>query len=96
MAVDPEFRRHGVGRRLLAAAEAAARARAAGGGIYLHVERTNAGARSLYEQAGYVRLPDTAQHAAFTCALNVQHRDVRRTSYHGHPSLLCLLGLRLT
>jgi ribosomal protein S18 acetylase RimI-like enzyme len=73
MAVDPQFRRHGVGRKLLAAAEAAARARAAGGGIYLHVERTNAGARSLYEQCGFVRLPDTAPHAAFTCALNVQH-----------------------
>jgi len=76
MAVDPEFRRIGVGRKLLAAAEAAARARSAGGGIYLHVERTNAGARSLYEQCGFVRLPETAPHVAFTYALNVQHRDV--------------------
>ena len=31
---------------------------------------------SYYEQCGFVRLPETAPHTAFTRALNVQHRDV--------------------
>ena len=76
MAVDPAFRRCGLGRRLLEAAEVAARARGAEGGIYLHVERQNAGARALYEQAGFFRQPETAPFLSFTRALNVQHRDV--------------------
>lgn len=75
MAVDPAFRRQGVGVRLLAAADDAARARRAKG-IYLHVERSNAGARALYEQCGYVQLPENAVNLGFTTALKVQHRDV--------------------
>ena len=79
MAVDPEFRRRGVGRRLLEAAVAAARARAAGGGIYLHVERTNAGARSLYEQCGFVRLhPPSAP----TLCTHPLHPPSASTSLH--------------
>ena len=75
MAVDPAFRRRGLGRRLLEGAEAAARARAAEG-IYLHVERGNAGARALYERCGYVKMPEAVPYTSFTEALKVQHRDV--------------------
>lgn len=52
LAVDPDRRGHGIGRRLLEAAEQAARARDC---IHLRLEvrRDNAAAIALYEQAGY-------------------------------------------
>ncbi len=53
MAVEPDARRHGIGERLLAAAEEAARAH---GLPYmaLMVTEDNGAARELYAQAGYV------------------------------------------
>lgn len=75
MAVDPAFRRLGLGVKLLTAAEDAARSRGAQG-IYLHVERSNAGARKLYEQCGYLQRPENAVNLGFTTALKVMHRDV--------------------
>jgi ribosomal-protein-alanine N-acetyltransferase len=48
LAVDPDFRRRGVGIALLAALEKAAR-----GTIFLEVAETNAGAIALYRNAGW-------------------------------------------
>jgi ribosomal protein S18 acetylase RimI-like enzyme len=53
MAVEPDERRHGVGKALLAAAEDAARARGLPF-VSLMVTESNASARELYAQAGYV------------------------------------------
>jgi ribosomal protein S18 acetylase RimI-like enzyme len=53
LAVAPSFQRRGVGRALLAAAEAAARERGARK-ITLRVLGTNPGARALYEGYGFV------------------------------------------
>jgi ribosomal protein S18 acetylase RimI-like enzyme len=53
MAVEPEARRHGVGKHLLAAAEDAARAKRLPF-VALMVTEDNAAARELYAQAGYV------------------------------------------
>jgi [ribosomal protein S18]-alanine N-acetyltransferase len=52
LAVAPEVRRRGLGRRLLAAFEAEARARGARS-VVLEVAETNAAARELYGGAGY-------------------------------------------
>lgn len=52
MAVEPDARRGGVARQLLAAAEDAARARGLGH-VALMVTEDNAAARELYAQAGY-------------------------------------------
>jgi ribosomal-protein-alanine N-acetyltransferase len=52
LAVDPTRRRGGHGRALLAAFEAAARARGAAR-VFLEVAETNAPARALYAAAGY-------------------------------------------
>jgi ribosomal protein S18 acetylase RimI-like enzyme len=53
MAVEPDARRHGVGKALLTAAEDAARARGLPF-VSLMVTESNASARELYAQAGYV------------------------------------------
>lgn len=50
--VDPNFRRHGAGRELLARIEASARS-AGAALIRLHVEAANAAAIRLYESQGY-------------------------------------------
>ncbi len=52
MAVEPEARRHGVGRQLLLAAEEQARARGLPV-VALMVTEDNVAARELYAQAGY-------------------------------------------
>ena len=53
MAVEPDARRHGVAKHLLAAAEEAARAKRLPF-VALMVTEDNAAARELYAQAGYV------------------------------------------
>ena len=53
LAVDPAFQRRGVGRALMAAAAAEARARGARR-LRLRVLAPNTAARRLYEQSGYV------------------------------------------
>lgn len=53
MAVEPEFRRRGVGRALLAAGEEEARRRGLPF-VTLMVSEENAPARELYERCGYV------------------------------------------
>jgi ribosomal protein S18 acetylase RimI-like enzyme len=55
MGVAPAHRRHGVGRALLDAVRAAARARAARG-VSLDVYAFNAGARAFYAREGFVGL----------------------------------------
>lgn len=52
LAVAPEARRQGVGRRLLSAFETEAKARGART-VFLEVAETNAAARCLYAGAGY-------------------------------------------
>lgn len=52
LAVDPETRRQGTGRRLVKAFLAEARARAADS-AFLEVAETNLAARALYESAGF-------------------------------------------
>ena len=52
VAVDPDFRGRGIGRRLVLAAEADARRRGCAG-VTLEVREDNAAARALYEQMGY-------------------------------------------
>ncbi|HTW27089.1 MAG TPA: GNAT family N-acetyltransferase [Acetobacteraceae bacterium] len=53
LAVIPAMRRHGIGRRLVLAAGAAAAARGAGT-MFLEVHVTNEAARALYGGAGFV------------------------------------------
>jgi ribosomal protein S18 acetylase RimI-like enzyme len=53
MAVEPDFRRHGVGRALLEAGEQEARRRGLPY-VALMVSESNAPARALYERHGYV------------------------------------------
>jgi ribosomal-protein-alanine N-acetyltransferase len=66
LAVRPETRRHGLGRRLLTAAAAALTARG-GGRLFLEVAEDNSAAQALYaghgfvalgRRAGYYRRPD--------------------------------------
>ena len=53
MAVEPQFRRHGIARALLLAAEDEARRRSLPY-MALMVTEENSGARSLYERCGYI------------------------------------------
>lgn len=52
VAVDPQWRGRGIGRRLVLAAEADARRRGCAG-VALEVREDNAGARALYDDLGY-------------------------------------------
>jgi len=74
MAVASPHRRRGLGVRLLNAAVEQAASQGARG-VYLHVERANAGAIRLYEAGGFALQPKTPQHDSFTRALNLVHRD---------------------
>ncbi|AOY00626.1 GNAT family N-acetyltransferase [Jeongeupia sp. USM3] len=60
IALLPEFRRKGVGTRLIKALQAAAAAR--GVPLALGVFRTNAAARQLYERLGFVNTSETTTH----------------------------------
>jgi GNAT superfamily N-acetyltransferase len=53
IAVDPDYQGRGIGRALLGAAEAEARASGAVA-VLLHTASTNATARAAYARAGYV------------------------------------------
>ena len=60
-----------------AAAELPAALAAASGeeGIWLHVEKDNAAAVSLYETEGFVAKPEVPPYVGFTQALNLAHRE---------------------
>ena len=74
MAVDGEYRRQGLGRLLLRAAEARA-VDAGAEAIYLHVERSNEAALQLYRAEEYNTLPESPVYTSFTSALKLQHRE---------------------
>lgn len=74
LVVEESFRRRGLAQRLLREAEGVAATRHALG-IYLHVERDNAAALSLYERGGYERQPESPRFVAFTRALALENRD---------------------
>ena len=74
LCVLPAYRRQGVGRRLLEAAQETASACGAYG-IYLHVERANGEALGLYQSAGFATMPSSAMYVTFTRALNLQQRE---------------------
>ncbi len=74
MAVAEPARRRGIARSLMQRASALA---AASGeeGIWLHVEKDNAAAVSLYESEGFVAKPEVPPYVGFTQALNLAHRE---------------------
>ena len=74
MAVDSGSRRLGVAREMLRAALARSVDRGASG-IFLHVERSNAPAISLYETEGFVKLPPSPRYDAFTTALKLSQKE---------------------
>ena len=74
MAVDASFRRRGIGRMLLRRAVERAEERGAEC-IWLHVEKANGAALTLYQADGFAKQAETPRHAAFTSALELQQYE---------------------